>query len=144
MEGLMRSGLRATFTACGLGLVLILFAKPSEMKPMIIRGLVTDEADAPIPDAVIELNCRQGAKQIAVASAKSREDGHFQIRERLRGVCKVNISVPGFSDVLIQISESDRRAIVDLGNIRLRLNCKGPGVYCDEVTPVKPEKPNDK
>ena len=138
----MRSGVTRTFAACVVWLVLILSAKPCEVKPRVVQGLVTDEADAPLPDAVIQLDCRQKGKESRIASAKGRADGRFKIEVTLRGVCRINISRPGFSGVLIPISDSDRRAVIDLGPIRLRLrgNCSEPGAICDEVTPLKHTK----
>jgi hypothetical protein len=115
------------------------FRKPPEAKPKTIRGIVTDEADGPIPEAVVELDCLQKGKEIKVASANSKADGHFEIQAKLQGACRINISRRDFSGVLIPLSDSDRRPVTDLGKIRLRLHhdCSEPGANCFVVTPRK-------
>lgn len=133
----MRSVVTRAFAACAVGLALVLSARPCEVKPRIVQGLVTDEADAPIPGALVELDCRQKGKRITAASTKSRTDGRFEIKATLRGACKIRISHAGFSEVVIPTSDFERRPVADLGNIRLRVSCLEPGVNCDEVTPVE-------
>jgi len=112
-----------------------------------IRGVVTDEASLPVPNTRIELRCARTGHTTKIVSTSTRADGAFQLLTRLRGVCKVNIAAPGFSPVLILIRSSVNHAPVDLGTIRLRISCTGPGVVCDEVAPAKanplvPSKPN--
>ena len=131
----MRSTLARMF-AIG-ALILILAVEPSEAKTKIVRGLVTDDADAPIPNALIELVCVQGEKKITAASGKSSANGHFQFKTTLRGICKIKISAPGFSDLLVSMADSDGRAVINLGKMHVRVNCSGPGVICDEVTPAR-------
>jgi Carboxypeptidase regulatory-like domain len=121
---------------CVGALLLPLADGPPDAKPKIIRGLVTDEANAPLPNALIELNCPK-EKASAQASTKSNADGRFQFEATLHGMCKVKITAPGFSTLLVPIPDSPKRAVTDLGKIRLSVSCSGPGVICDEVTPTE-------
>lgn len=118
-------------------LILILAVEPSEAKTKIVRGLVTDETDVPIPSALIEVDCSRKEREVTAASGKSGVDGHFQFKATLGGMCKIKISAPGFSDLLVSIADSDGRAVINLGKMHLRVKCSGPGVTCDEVTPAR-------
>ena len=113
-------------------LLTLLPSSTCEGRSKMIRGIVTDESATPIPNAFIELSCPQKGKGV---STKSGIDGHFQFEAILYGACKTKIAAPGFSIRVIPISSSDKRAVMDLGKIQLRVSCSGPDVICDEVTP---------
>jgi len=103
----------------------------------VIRGVVADEASLPVPNAQIELSCARTGHATKIVSTSSGADGGFQLQAILLGPCKVNIAAPGFASVLIPISGSNRHAPVDLGTIRLRISCSGPGVSATKLLPQK-------
>jgi len=122
-----------------IGTMLIAsLAPPSDAKPrVVVRGVVTDEADNPIPNVLIELTCARKGKAAPLANTKSNSEGHFQLEATVNEACNVKITAPGFSTALVPIRPSGNSSEMDLGKIRLRVSCSGPGVVCDEVTPTK-------
>jgi hypothetical protein len=125
------------FTLTALILLVPLAAGPSAAQSRVVRGVVTDEANAPVPSAAVKLSCARTGRAPRVLSTTSKADGGFQFQTRLIGACKVSIAAPGFVPILISISSSDKSEPVDLGTLRLRISCEGPGVTCDQVTPAK-------
>jgi len=132
----MPQNLRGILTLAAIILIAGFATSPSAAKSRLVRGVVTDEANLPVPNAPIQLSCARTGHVTKVVSTLSRADGGFQFQITLRGVCKVSIDAPGFAPILISISGSDKRKTVDLGPIRLRISCAGPGVTCDQVTPA--------
>jgi Carboxypeptidase regulatory-like domain len=122
----------------GCFILLILVAtRPSAAQSRVIRGVVTDAANSAVPNAAVELSCAQMGHAATVVNTSSKVDGSFEFQNTLIGVCKISIVAPGFTSALISISSSEKSEPVDVGRIRLRISCKGPGVICDEVYPAK-------
>ena len=103
----------------------------------VVRGVVTDEANLPVPNTHVELSCARTGHATKIVSTSSRADGGFQLQAMLLGECKASIAAAGFAPVIIPIRGSNKHTPVDLGTIRLRISCTGLGVVCDEVTPAK-------
>jgi len=120
-----------------IGALLTASLASSEPRPKLVRGLVTDEADHPLPNVLIEWSCVGKEKPGPLETAKSGADGRFRLEARLEAGCKVKITSPGFSTRLVPIPDSAKRSPIDLGKISLRVSCSGPGVVCDEITPSK-------
>ena len=108
-----------------------------QVRPTMIRGVVTDESVTPISNAFIELSCPSRTKVIRPVATNSGTDGHFQLEAILRGACKAKITAPGFAIRVIPVSGSGKDGVIDLGKIQLSvsLDCSVPDVMCDEVTP---------
>jgi hypothetical protein len=126
---------KVTFVSAGILVLLLATFGRCDTKRRAISGTVTDEADAPIPNAVIELQCSQGRKTEIRARDITNSSGQFRIESTLNGSCSVRVTHSGFSPVLMPVVASDKSAAVDLGKIRLRVSCSGSDVVCDEVTP---------
>lgn len=125
----------ATFAFAVGVLLTVMTVGPCDARPKAVIGSVTDEADAPLPNVLIELECVQSAEKKVHFSTKSDAQGHFRIEATFRGGCNARISAPGFSAVIIPVPKSRETDVRDLGKVRLRVSCSGPGVICDEVTP---------
>ncbi len=106
-----------------------------------ITGVVTDEADAPIPNAIVELLsvARNGNTNILLRT-ESDHEGRFKLEGQFSGTLKIKLSARGFVPALVSINNSD---MVDVGKIRMKISCSGPGVVCDEVTP-KAQRPSSR
>jgi hypothetical protein len=112
-----------------------LVVSPINARSNSIRGLVTDESDTALPNVLVELTCTQNGHVSVLANTKTTSDGRFKLDMTAPNACKIRITAPGFASTLIPIRGSEKRGIVDLGKIRMKITCSGPGVTCDEVTP---------
>jgi hypothetical protein len=128
--------------AVGIGALLgILHATSSSAKPTVLRGAITDEAASPLPKVVIQLACHVRGKELTLGRTESKADGRFEFEAVLQHGCELKIVAPGFASVTKPIPDSPRPAIIDVGTVRLRVSCSGPGVICDEATPTEGPRP---
>ena len=105
-----------------------------DMNRKAIHGVIADQTDSPIPNALVNLSCVHRVHGNTETKTKTGTDGRFRLDSTLPGECRVNIFAPGFLSVVIRVKASGNKAGVDLGKVRLRISCSGPGVICDEVT----------
>jgi hypothetical protein len=123
------------FVFAAAGLAIALSASASDAKPTTVTAIITDEADSPIQDAVVGLTCTGKRKTSASVTAKSAANGRLEFAAALSGVCNLNVAAPGFTPTLVGFDTSHHGPVMDLGKVRLKISCSGPGVICDQVTP---------
>lgn len=135
-----RESIMRAFRLVALGIVALLSALPatsSSAKLKVLRGVVTDEAESPVPNVVIQLACHVRGKELTLGRALSNADGRFELKVVLQHECELKVTAPGFAPMVRALPDNPRLAIIDVGAVRLRVSCSGPGVICDESTPTE-------
>jgi hypothetical protein len=87
------------FTTSAVILLAPLTARPSAAQSIVVRGVVTDEAEAAIPSASVEISCRQKGRVTKVESTHTGTSAGFKLEPTLLGTCKVRFSAPGFKSL---------------------------------------------
>jgi hypothetical protein len=121
-----------------LGTLTVCFAATasrSAAQTTVLRGTISDVANAAIPKAYIELNCNSNGKTAQVGSAISQVNGSFELQALVEGACTVRISATGFKPLRKSIHISKERTAIDLGKLHLKfVGCSDPNIICDQVT----------
>lgn len=117
--------------------VMILLAGRTWCSDRAVRGAITDEADNALPNALVETRCKGQSKTQVVSSGKTDERGAFVLRWDDAKACTVRVELAGFRPVELALRSAGATGALDIGTLRLKVGCSGPGVVCDSVTPSK-------
>ena len=102
-----------------------------------VRGSVTDEAANPLPKALVEIRCKSKGEVRVAAKTTTEEGGRFVVEWDGSGTCALRIELAGFRPAELPVSSGGSGGSLDVGTVRLKIGCSGPGVICDSVTPKK-------
>jgi Carboxypeptidase regulatory-like domain len=135
----IKAGENKVVSLLAIALTISATAGQSATMGKLVIGTVADQAGAGIPNAVVELLAERDEKLIA--RAESGPEGRFKIRAEFSAPVKVRVTARGFASMTERVKGPG--AELDLGKIRLKVNCSGPGVICDEIVP-QTKKPDPK
>ncbi len=107
-------------------------SKASE-NPIVIKGRTADESGAPHPAASVRL-LRPGSdrEEDTIAAATSGKDGSFHIQTSSFGPHQLLIEARGRLPKKVELELTRERTEVDVGTVRLDVDCSSPEVQCDD------------
>jgi hypothetical protein len=102
-------------------------------EPRTVRGTVVDPAGAPVACAVVRLIHHEREKKPAtVATVDSDRTGAFRLATSTSGRHEVEITFRGMRTTIVGLEISANRKDIDVGTVRLKLDCSDPGAICDD------------
>ena len=103
--------------------------------PLIVTGRVVTPAGGPWDGVKVQLLLIDGPKESIVSMIITDSEGAFQLAGSQRGAYRVKLTPWKEKIVLIPLGNQSPGSKVDLGVIKIMINCSDPGVFCDEIKP---------
>jgi hypothetical protein len=115
--------------------IAVVFASeaPPPAESRTITGVVIDPAGAPVSTATVRLvRLTPDGKFTTIASLSSDRAGNFELQTTASGPHDLVVSAKGMRSANIKLSLTGKKREINLGTIKLELDCSSPDAHCDD------------
>ena len=122
---------------CGLAVAA---QRPGPM-PLLLKGTVVDPSGAPVSSALVRLVHVEGGQEGSlVAKTTSTQSGTFRLQTSSVGAHHLVVEAKGLRTVTVSVELTPEKSEVDMGQIRLGVDCSAEGAMCDDFGLSAPQR----